>query len=205
MVWFLGCSHNTSTSPSYKLINRYKSVLQSSIRHGKIYKGLETLLLADIVYCSPQYQKAYRDVYFQNHNLSTPLEREEFDRENLTGDRYRFLVAVFSDHETWHELTTDNLGKGSIWTLSLINQAGETLKPLSITELDDISEYVKSSSQIHSPWRKYYEIDFLKKIPGRGLSFVNGPSFTLKISSLYGFMEFSWSEETDGKKEQKKI
>jgi hypothetical protein len=166
----------------------YPDVLERWTRHERIIQSFDTNLDVHITYLSPEFISAHAALYADHYKLSR-------------AERKRYLARRLAEVETHHEFfmgaTTADLSwndfarKETIWRISLENDRGTRVKPLTIKRVR-----IRETHRVYFPYlsvfHRAYHLVFPKQVGSKPLITSTNRWFKLIIASPLGDVSLAW-------------
>lgn len=161
--------------------SRLNRAVAAMTRTAKLYRELDTILIADVVYLGMDLRRTWVDHAAEAGRLGREekaalLEKEE--EENSASAQ--FLVALYTSEDEWNDLEKED----SRWSLFL-EADGELVRPESIKKLKPGALKLRDNLPFETAFRSFYIVSFPREAAG-------APPYTLGMSSLLGEVKLRW-------------
>lgn len=175
-----GCSHTAfSLFP-----DRTVGETRKYVRTAKIYRNMDTILIADILWHNPDVKRLHVKRMAKQGRIDAVDEKRmllnigETEKKEL-----EFLAGIYTGEDKWNDFHKND----SIWKIRLIMADGSKTAPSKIEKLT-----VKNMPDSHlfafiTPWKKLYRITFEKTE-----ALLQLQNYDMEIYSFLGNAEFSW-------------
>lgn len=172
----------------------YEAVLKRWTRHRRIIKHFDTNLEVNVTHFSPEMVAAHAAAHAADYRL-TRGERQRFVAKRLAEvqERHEFLMAATTADPAWNDFDR----KESIWRLTLMDDKGTRVTPLSVTNLT-ITEVHRVHFPFVTVFHRLYHVLFPRKVGGRPFITPGSRWFKLIIASPLGSTELAWFVQASG-------
>lgn len=164
----------------------YKTTLTEWTKHARIYKGFDTVLIAQITFKSSQFRNAYAREYVRTYNLSAAetdkLVKDQKEAEKAYND---FFVAIYTPEKKWNDFHK----KDSIWKIYLAD-GNKKIEPFEVRKIKKIDAVTTHFFPYVSPWKSVYIVRFPKTNTSK--TFEQNSCVKLVITSVLGSNETTW-------------
>lgn len=169
----------------------YLSVLEKWTREGKIYENFETTVLINATYKTQEFRESYVTEYINTFMLDSEKGDKLMKGEMEAPKKYHeFFLSIHTPNLEWSDLEK----KEPIWSLYLVNDAGETVSPLDIKKLKEIGPGVMRFYPYFTEWSTGYTVKFpLNLSDGRELITAETNYIKLVFTGTPGKGELVWN------------
>jgi hypothetical protein len=180
------CSTNGNSNISFRLSKEgIVDKVENLTRTGKIYRDLDTILIADVFWNSAELNREL----VEELKRTGRVDGKEYDRRmesiGKSDEKFvEFLAACYTSEPDWNDFHNMN----SIWSIRLEGNDGELVAPFDIDKhlMKDIRD--KHFFPFITAWRTVYYIRFVRDEKLAGLD-----EYNLKIFSTLGESKFQWA------------
>lgn len=178
-----GCSHTTfSLFP-----DRTVSETSKYVRTAKIYRNMDTILIADILWHNPDIERLHVERMRKQGRLDADDEKLLLLKiGEMEGKELEFLAGIYTGDDKWNDFQKND----SIWKVRLRMADGSKTAPGKIEKLKVEDMPDSRLFPFITPWKTLYRITFEKTEAISQLK-----SYDMEIYSLLGNAEFSWPAE----------
>jgi len=174
----------------------FSSEMDRWMRHGQIRQRFLTVLDVQAVLKSWTVRESWITHVQARKGLETS-ERNRLRQQEVSDHsvNYEFLLSVFSDQKELHEL---NHGRGP-WFITLENEAGVSVRPLTIEEYVPEPGLIWDFHPARTPWSRNYTVRFpIENSEGTPLlSGVGRHELTLHFRSVAAHLRLNWKLYTE--------
>jgi len=164
-------------------------------RNRLVIRTFDSVINATVTYFSPEFVSAYVAKYADDYRM-TRVERKRLLAARLVEARthHEFYLAATTADRAWNDFHK----KKSIWRITLEDDRGTRVKPLSIKRLK-VNEVHRSYFPYTSVFHKAYLLKFPCTVGGK--PFITGANkfFKLMIASPMGSAHLAWFIQVGGK------
>ena len=194
-----GCSRRglVDMSPKARTFkpDQYDDIRKRWTRNRLVIRTFDSIINATVTYLSPEFVSAYVARYARDYHM-TRAERRRLLTARLAEVRghHEFYVAATTADRAWNDFHRAK----SIWRITLEDDRGTRVKPLSIKRLR-----VNQVHRHYFPYTSVYHRAYLVRFPRTvgGKPFITGKSrfFKLMIASPMGSASLAWFVKPGGK------
>ena len=161
--------------------------VQLNVRSAKVYRDLDTILIADILWYKPELKKRNLIELSEEGRISEDEKMDmlaEIDKKE--GAEIEFLAGFYTGEKKWNDFDSD----ASIWKIRLEAADGSLVAPVKIEKLE-LKEMTDSHNfPFLTRWKSPYRITFTKT---ENLSHLK--SHKIQLRSILGEAKFIWEAE----------
>ncbi|MBI5788758.1 MAG: hypothetical protein HZA78_07895 [Candidatus Schekmanbacteria bacterium] len=164
-------------------------LLRKWTQTGKVYHGMNTILLVSATYMHSDVRRAFIKQYIEDLHL-TPQEQEKLAQEQKADAEkgLQFIVAIFSDEEDWQKLEKDD----TIWKVSLAGSGGLRVEPISVEHMKEVPIYLKSYYPFIAQFKRVYKITFPNTCQNLPVIDEQKCRFSLEFASAVAQLKIDW-------------
>jgi hypothetical protein len=166
----------------------YDKIRERWTRNRLVIRTFDSVINATVTYLSPEFVSAYVARYAQDYRM-TRAERRRLLAARLAEVRahHEFYLAATTADRAWNDFHQNR----SIWRITLEDDRGTRVKPLSIKRLK-----INEIHRHYFPYTSVFHRAYLLKFPrtAGGKPFISSASkhFTLMIASPMGSARLVW-------------
>lgn len=174
---------------------QYKEIRKRWTRNRLVIRTFDSVINTTVTYLSPEFVSAYVARYAQDYRM-TRAERRRLLAARLAEVRthHEFYMAATTADRAWNDFHR----KKSIWRITLEDDRGTRVKPLSIKKLR-VNEVHRHYFPYTSVFHKGYLLKFPRVVGGKPFITPSSKFFKLMITSPMGSARLVWFIKTDGK------
>ncbi len=187
----LGCGHVDSYLDMAKekgISKTYINALNSWTRKASLYSQFETKLQITATFKSEDFNRAYREEYARIYYLTAEeTKRREEMAAGLSRDYREFFVYAAMPQKEANDFDRPN----SSWSIFLIDEKGNNIKPLEVRRIDRIAPIMEGFyPYINKYYGTCYSVKFLPVVAEKK----TGASEPMKLvfTSVLGRVEVLW-------------
>lgn len=182
----VSCSSNGNSNISFRLSKEnIIDKVENLTRTGKIYRDLDTILVADIFWNSSELTKELVEELKRTDRVDGKEYNLRMESVEKSDKKFvEFIAACYTSEMSWNDFHE----KKSIWSIRLVGKDGELIEPFDIDKLlmKDIRD--KHFFPFITQWRTIYRIQFVRDENLTGVE-----EYDLKVFSTMGEAEFKWA------------
>lgn len=178
-----GCSHTAfSIFP-----DRTVAETEKYVRTAKIYRNMDTILIADILWHNPDVKRLHVKRMGKQGRIDAGDEKRmllkigEMEEKEL-----EFLAGIYTGEDKWNDFQKND----SIWKIRLRMADGSKIAPGKIEKLKVKDMPDSRLFPFITPWKMLYRITFERTKEISQLK-----NYNIEIYSFLGNAEFSWDVE----------
>lgn len=199
MLWG-GCSRRDQVdmSPRARTFkpDQYSEIRKRWTRNRLVIRTFDSVINATVTYLSPEFVSAYVAKYAKDYHM-TRAERQRLMAARLAEVRshHEFYVAATTADRAWNDFHR----KKSVWRITLEDDRGTRVKPLSIKRLR-VNQVHRHYFPYTSVFHRAYLVRFPRTVGGK--PFITGANkfFKLMIASPMGSAHLAWLIKPGGSK-----
>jgi hypothetical protein len=158
--------------------------VKRSTRNVKVYRELDTIFIADILWYSPQLKRNFIGSMKAEGRIDDVQAKQMLDDVTTQeGQEVEFIVGFYTPDKTQNDLDKAN----SMWRLTLKGADETAIVPVTIERLKYDSMKDAWMFPFLTPWKYAYRVKYALTDP---LKTAN--SYTLRLSSVVGDGVFNW-------------
>jgi len=202
MVWG-GCPHKDLVDMSPRVRDfkpeQYKDIRKRWTRNRLVIRTFDSVINTTVTYLSPEFVSAYVARYAEDYRM-TRAERQRLLAARLAEVRthHEFYMAATTADRAWNDFHR----KKSIWRITLEDDRGTRVRPLSIKKLR-VNQVHRHYFPYTSVFHKGYLLKFPRIVGGKPFITPSSKFFKLMITSPMGSARLVWFIKTDGKSQPK--
>lgn len=176
-----GCASDYAHSKFILLGSPLDAEVARQTRTAKLYRQLDTLMIADVIYNG----RALRTAWAEQKAKSARLGEEQASgllagQMERNGEYAQFYVALYTPDSEWNDLDKPQ----PHWTVLLETESG-AVNPVSIEKVKRDSVPWAGSLPFYPNFRTFYKVDFPRRLAGSG-------PLKLALTSLQGETRLVW-------------
>lgn len=138
----------------------YHEILKQWTSKAGVYRGFETMLLAEGTYKSSAFRRAYVKKYAKDYRLDAKAEAEMLKAElSMAEGEVEFVLAVYASDRERLRLSA----KDSLWRIYLEGAGEEPIIPFEIRSLKKKRTSLEEFFPYITPWVEIYQVRFKVK------------------------------------------
>lgn len=182
------CSSNKTDVKFSPFQDKILGIAEKNVRTAKIYRDLDTILIADVLWFSPDIKKAYVFELRKKSRMDKDEEKTRLAEIELKGsEEIEFLMGIYTGEKSWNDFNKP----GSIWKLRLVTPDGSSEAPIKIEKIDLDQMPDSYFFPFLSEWKSVYRVIFKKS---NKLARIVNP--TMLMYSILGETKFRWEGES---------
>ncbi len=179
-----GCAGKQTNVDFTFLPERILGDVRKNVRTEKVYRDLDTILIADVFYYD---QRIKRD-FIQTSLVKEWIDAEQAEKmlaESKANEQkeVEFIAGVYTGDKRWNDFEKQN----SIWKVSLQTPDGRWIVPASIEKLKLDKMRDAHLFPFITEWKYVYRIAFPKQ------EMAGAANYTLRFTSMVGEATFTWN------------
>lgn len=172
----------------------YPAVYKNWTRHARLVQEVGTVIEAWATYKSPDFRQAYIAKYSAIYDLPdqdrAALQKEQLDIARSTFD---FHVAVQTTKDRWNDLER----KDSPWRITLMDEAGTELSPMSVRATNLPELYQDLFFPERTEFTRTYAIVFSRTAGEQTFAASANKRLTLRIAGPTGRIDLVWQAKPE--------
>jgi len=194
-----GCSRanlvDMSSSARTFKPEQYKEIRQRWTRNRLVIRTFDTVINATVTYFSPELVSAYVARYAKDYRMTRGSERRLMAARLAEARKHHeFYLAVTTANREWNDFHRSK----SMWRITLEDDRGTRVKPLSIKRLR-VNQVHRHYFPFTSVFHKVYLLKFPRTVGGKPFITGNNGFFRLRIASPMGSASLAWFIKPRGK------
>lgn len=179
-----GCAGKQTTVDFTLVPERIQDEVRRYLRTEKVYRDLDTILIADVLY----YDQRIRQDYIQTALAKEWIDAEQAEKmlaESKVNEQkeVEFIAGVYTGDKRWNDFEKEN----SIWKVALRTPDGRWISPSSIEKLKPDKMKDSHIFPFITEWKFIYRITFPRQ------ELAGADTFSLRFTSMVGEAAFSWN------------
>jgi len=171
----------------------YTELVEARTKRQAIYRGVDTVLMVSATYVDWPLRQSYVEKYTADHVLSAHEKQKLLvEEQQAQEDASEFVIAAYTDLRQWKRLDEPE----NIWSIWLINDAGERVAPIEISHLTPVPVYIVEYYPFFSSHKIVYKLKFPKtlsrKTERKTIISPETKKITLEFTSALGRLFLCW-------------
>jgi len=135
----------------------YRDTLEHWTAKAGVYRGFETMLIAQGTYKSPEFRQAYVKKYAKDYHLTAEEEAAMLKAERgMAEDEVEILLTVYASEREKLRLSA----KDSLWKIFLEGTGTGPVKPFEVRSLEKKRAALEEFYPYITPWVEIYQLRF---------------------------------------------
>ncbi len=183
LVAVTACAGRSNVEFSIRRDRVLDDVLKNT-RSLKVYRDLDTIFIADVLWYKPELRKAFVASLKREGRISDEQAANMTDEISKNeGRELEFIVGFYTPDKSWNDLDAVH----SMWRLALTRGGGEPVAPERIEKLSVDKMQDAWLFPFLTPWKSAYRVTFANKG-----SLPSADRYALRLSSVVGEGSMVW-------------